>query len=317
MRQRWNHTARHLAWLHLPGLLLLLAAPVRAGEPGSVGFLSLRFGTGARYAGMGDVGVSLARDASAVYWNPAGLAAIKTTSLGLQHNEWLQSFRAESAALAHATDLGVFGLYFSGLYLDDIERTTSASSTPEGTFNVYEIAVQGAYGRSLTHSEKLGDLDVGLAFKGLFSGLDSDTASGWAFDVGAHLRTQIPGLTFGAAGQHLGPDITFIEDHSPLPATLRVGADYQRSVQEYRSDFAVAYDLEVVNDDDLRNHFGVEWTYAQLISLRGGFKTGFDSQKNGCFGVGVQRGGYHFDYAFTGVDNDLGNVHRFSIGIDL
>jgi uncharacterized protein UPF0164 len=317
MRQRWNHTARLLARLHLPGLLLLLAAPVRAGEPGSVAFMSLRFGTGARYAGMGDVGVSLARDASATYWNPAGLAEIQTTRLALQHNEWMVSMRTETAALAHATDLGVFGLYFSGMYLDNIERTTNPSTTPEGTFNVYEIAVQGAYGRSLTHSDKLGDLDVGLAFKGLFSGLDSDTASGWAVDVGAHLRTQIPGLTFGAAGQHLGPKITFIQDPSPLPATLRVGADYQRTAQQYKSDFAVAYDLEVVNDDDLRNHFGVEWTYARLVSLRGGFKTGFDSQKDGSFGVGVQRGGYHFDYAFTGVENDLGNVHRFSIGIDL
>ena len=317
MHERWIHrAASRVSRLTLSGLFMFLAASAQASDPGGAGFLSLRLGTGARYAGMGDAGVSLARDATAVYWNPAGLASVGTTSLALQHNEWLQTVRVETAALAHATSLGVFGLYFSGMYTDEIERTTIASSTPEGTFNVYEVAVQGAYGRSLARSEKLGDLDVGLGFKGLFSGLDDDTANGWAVDVGARLRSRLPGLTFAAAGQHLGPEITFVAEPFQLPATLRVGADYQRSVPAYRSDFVVAYDLEVVNDDDLRNHFGVEWTYLELVSLRGGVKTGFDSQ-NGSFGVGVRRGGYRFDYGFTAIDNDLGNVHRFSIGIDL
>lgn len=302
-------------------MLLLLATPaaLRAAEPGTAGFLSLRFGTGARYAGMGDVGVSLARDATAAYWNPAGLASVGTTSFALQHNEWLETVRVESASLAHATQIGVFGLHFSGMYTDEIERTTTSSPAPEGHFNVYEIAVQGAYGRSLGRSEKVGDLDLGISFKGLFSGLDDETANGWAVDLGARLRSRIEGLTFGVAGLHLGPNMTFIQDGFELPATLRVGADYERALPEIESEFVVAYDLEVVNDDnDLRNHFGVEYTYQHLVSLRGGVKTGFDTVgNNGTFGVGVRRGGYRFDYAFTSVEQDLGNVHRFSIAVDL
>ena len=64
--------------------------------PGTAGFLSLRLGSGARYSAMGDVGVSLARDATAAYWNPASLTAVETTSLALQHSEWISSVRVES-----------------------------------------------------------------------------------------------------------------------------------------------------------------------------------------------------------------------------
>lgn len=295
---------------------LVLPRPAGASEPGTAGFLSLRTGTGARFAGMGDTGVSLASDATAAYWNPAGLASEQSTSIALQHNEWLETVRVESASLAHATNLGVFGLHFSGLYMDDIQRTTIPSSVPEGSFNVYEIAVQGAFGRRVGSLEKFGSIDAGVGFKGLFSGLDDEKASGWAVDVGARLHTLIDGLTFAAAAQHLGPEMTFIQDGFELPVTFRVGGDYQRRFAAQRTDLVFAYDLEVVNDDDPRNHFGAELSYMELFSVRGGWKTGFDTQ-SGSFGVGVRKSGYRFDYAFTSVSDDLGNAHRFSIAIDL
>ncbi len=295
---------------------VVAAVPGRAAEPGTAGFLSLRLGTGARSSAMGDVGVALARDATAAYWNPAGLTSVETTSLSLQHNEWISSVRVESFSLAHATDLGVFGLHFSGLYMDEIERRTVASTIPEGHFNVYEIAVQGAWGHSIFSHERLGDFDFGLGFKGLFSGLDDETARGWAVDVGARLRTRIEGLTFGAAAQHLGPELTFIEEGFKLPATLRVGADFSRAVPRWDGSFALAYDLEVVNDDDLRSHVGAEVGYHELFAVRGGFKGGFDTQ-GATFGVGVRKAGYRFDYSFADIAEDLGNGHRFSVGIDL
>jgi hypothetical protein len=265
---------------------------------------------------MGDTGVSLAEDATAAYWNPAGLAAVEGTTFTLQHSEWLETVRVESASLGHATGFGVFGLFFSGLYTDPIERTTIPSSIPEGDFHVYEVAVQGAFGRRIGTIERLGSIDGGLGVKGLFAGLDDETANGWALDFGARLHTLMEGLTFGASALHLGPEMTFIQDGFQLPATLRVGGDYRRRFAPQQLDLAVAYDLEVVNDDEPRNHFGVEFGYMELFSLRGGYKTGFDSQ-GGSFGVGVRKAGYRFDYAFTSVSNDLGNAHRVSLGIDL
>lgn len=288
-----------------------IVMPASAGEPGTAGFLSLRLGAGARSAAMGDAHVSLANDATAAYWNPAGLAGVRRTSFTLMHQEWFSSVRMETASLAHATALGTFGLHFSGMYLDEIEKFTSATSGPEGHFNAFEIAAGGAFGRRVMQ-----DLDVGVGFKGLYSELDAESASGWAADVGARYRSRIAGLTFAAAVQNLGPEPKFVTDSFLLPVTARAGADYQRSLPELQGRATVAFDLVWPTDGDVRQHFGLEYVYQDFASARLGYKGNYDSQGL-TFGLGLQRSGYHFDYAFADIGNDLGNGHKFAFSIDL
>jgi long-subunit fatty acid transport protein len=291
--------------------LATLAAPAGAGEPGTAGFLSLRLGSGARASGMGEAQISLAEDATAVYWNPSGLAAIQGNSFTLQHNEWLHTVRISSAAFGHATDFGVFGLSFSGMYMDEIPKVETASGITTGNFNVYEVSVSGAWAMRFREV-----WDFGVALKGLNSKLDETSASGWAVDAGLRFHPKIEGLTFAAVAQHLGPDMTFIADPFKLPATARMGADYERAVAQH-SRVILAYDLELANDaKDPRNHLGLEYTYQNSMSLRAGYKSGFESQ-GVTFGAGVRRAGYSFDYAYVDIANDLGNSHRFSLGIDL
>ena len=290
--------------------IALAPGAAHAGEAGTAGFLSLRLGAGARAAGMGDAFVALADDATATYWNPAGLAAVERTQFTLMHDEWLQSVRMETASIAHATSLGNFGIHFSGMYLDEIERFEIASSSPTGSFNVYEIAVTGAYGR------RIADWDVGVGVKGLHTGLDDLSASGWAVDVGARYRTRIPGLTFAGAGQNLGPEMKFVEESFLLPATGRVGASYERAVPELRGDIAGEFDLVWPTDGDVRQHVGLEYMYQRFASLRVGYKGNYDSQGL-TFGLGVRKSGYHFDYAFSDISNDLGHGHKFAFSVDL
>jgi hypothetical protein len=293
------------------GSMMLLPALAVAGEAGTAGFLSLRLGAGARAAGMGDAQVSLAQDATATYWNPAGLAAVKTTSFTLMHDEWLSTVRMETASLAHATEFGNFGFHFSGEYLDNIERRETASSEPTGTFSAFEYSFAGAYGRRVHQ-----DVDVGLAVKGLYSKLDDVSASGWAVDLGARYRTQVPGLTFAGAAQNLGPKMKFISDEFVLPAVARLGADYQRNVPALRGRLTGAFDFLIPTDGDPRQHFGLEYTYRDIAAARIGYKANYDSQGL-TFGVGLRKNGYHFDYAFAAIGNDLGDAHKFAFSVDL
>lgn len=293
--------------------ICLAVAPimVQAGDAGTAGFLSLRLGASGRAAGMGDAYVSLAEDATAAYWNPAGLASVSGTSFTLMHHEWLETVRVETASLAHRTQVGTFGLHFSGMYLDEIERFTSATSSPEGHFNVYEIAVSGAYGRRIFEV-----WDVGMAVKGLVSKLDDIGANGWAVDIGARYKTKIPGLTFAAAGQNLGPDPTFIEESFLLPATARAGANYRRQLPRLHAAIVLAGDLMLPADGEAHPHFGVEYTHRNFASARIGYKGNYDSQRY-TFGVGLAKSGYRFDYAYAEVLNDLGSGHKFAFSIDL
>lgn len=291
--------------------LTLLPATASAGESGTAGFLSLRLGAGARAAGMGDAQVSLAQDATATYWNPAGLAAVTATNFTLMHNEWLGTVRMETASLAHATPFGNIGLHFSGQYLDEIPRRVSPGSEPTGNFNAFEYTFAGAYGRTVR-----GDVDLGVGVKGLYSKLDDVSASGWAVDFGGRYRTRIPGLTFGAAAQNLGPKMKFIADEFVLPATARLGADYQRDVPALRGRLTGAFDFLIPTDGDPRQHAGLEYAYRDVACLRVGYKAAYDSQGL-TFGMGVKKSGYHFDYAFADIGNDLGDGHKFAFSIDL
>jgi len=291
-------------WIALPALAF-------AGEAGTAGFLSLRLGAGARSAGMGDAQVSLAEDATATYWNPAGLASIKTTNFTLMHDEWLSTVRMETASLAHATAVGNFGLHFSGLYLDEIERRENASAEPSGNFNAFEMTVAGAYGRRIVP-----DVDLGVAIKSLYSKLDDVSASGWAVDFGLRYRTKIPGLTFAGAAQNLGPKVKFVSDEFVLPATARLGADYQREMPQLAGRVVAAFDLVFVTDGDARQHVGLEYVYRGVASARLGYKANYDSQGL-TFGAGLRKAGYHFDYAYADVGNDLGSGHKFAFSIEL
>lgn len=293
------------------GALAMLPAAAMAGEPGTAGFLSLRLGSGARAAGMGDAQVSLAQDATATYWNPAGLAAVQSTNFTLMHEEWLSTVRMETASLAHATSFGNIGMHFSGMYLDEIERRESPGSEPTGNFNAYEFTFAGAYGRTVHQ-----DVDVGVALKGIYSKLDDVSASGWAVDAGARYRTRIAGLTFAAVAQNLGPKAKFIADEFVLPATARLGADYQRDVPALRGRMTGAFDFVIPTDGDARQHAGVEYLYREMASVRVGYKGNYDSQGL-TFGLGLKKSGYHFDYAFADIGNDLGDGHKFAFSIDL
>jgi hypothetical protein len=299
------------AWVGFVFCACFAPIAVHASDAGTAGFLSLRLGAGGRAAALGDAYVSLAEDATAAYWNPAGLARVQGTSFTLMHHEWLSSVRVESASLAHRVAAGTFGLHFSGMYLDEIQRFTAATTTPEGNFNVWEIAVSGAFGRTLFEV-----WDVGLAVKGLVSELDGDNANGWAVDVGARYRTKIPGLTFAAAAQNLGPELTFIEESFLLPATARAGANYRRLLPRLEGAMVLTGDLVIPTDGEVHPHFGAEYTYRDFASARFGYKGNYDSQRY-TFGAGLAKSGYRFDYAFGEVLNDLGNGHKFAFSIDL
>jgi hypothetical protein len=60
------------------------------GEEGSYALEFLTVGVGARAAAMGNAHVAVADDATAAYWNPAGLAAIRRRAFAAQHADTFQ-----------------------------------------------------------------------------------------------------------------------------------------------------------------------------------------------------------------------------------
>ena len=273
---------------------------------------------------MGEAYTALADDATATYWNPAGLAHAERTGMHLMHNEWMLSLRQEYIGIVHPTGAGVFGLAVTALTMDELERREEVpTSEPLGHFSAFDMAFHLAYARHVVEG-----LDLGLGAKWVYSRLDQDSASGLLLDAGLAYETRIPGLRLGAAALNLGPQFQYQDESFDAPLTLKLGAALLAPLHPAESDFTLAYDLLLVGDGDIesddslgeasamsaRHHLGVEWDWRGQAALRLGYKAGYDSQGLTA-GAGIAWRGYRFDYAYLDVGNDLGSAHRFGVGM--
>ncbi len=291
---------------------LSIAPRARAAAPGEAGATFLRLGFGARAAAMGGAAAAVATDASAVYWNPAAMAPLQGSSLVLSHNDWIQSVRLEQAAVVHETDFGTFGLAFTGLSMDDLERREAIpTAEPLGTFGAYDLAFALAYARYVVPN-----VAVGLSVKPIYQRIDDLDALGLAVDAGIYHVSRVRGLTFAAVATNLGAPMKFDQQEYALPRSIRVGGAWRGDLPWRATHARAAFDLMFPNDDDPRTHVGVELDWRRRVYVRAGYRGGYDSM-GASFGLGVVRGEFGVDYAFVPLENDLGDSHRVSLTITL
>jgi hypothetical protein len=115
---------------------LLLALPAQATDKYAAEFL--RVGAGARAMGMGGAFLAVSDDATAGYWNPAGLNYLKTKSVLYMHSEEQHSqvhYDFIGVALPQGGEVGkrsAIGISLVRLGVDDIPVTPSAESLRPG-----------------------------------------------------------------------------------------------------------------------------------------------------------------------------------------
>lgn len=117
----------------------------------------LRLGAGARALGMGGAFVALADDASAVYWNPAGLAGMAGREVLLMHAEQFGSLVNYDFA-SFATPLGNGGEHPSGLGIGLIRLGVDDIPITEEAY--LDVGVDGVDGTN-DAGEHDGDYDFG------------------------------------------------------------------------------------------------------------------------------------------------------------
>ena len=130
--------------------LLFLSAPTGSALASLAGAACLQIPPSARFNGLGQSGVALADDATAAWWNPAGLGFMTGRTLGLMHSQLVPDL-ANDIYYEYAgwvQQLEGWGTYsFSLIYLSYGESVkTSDSPDPEGTFTSYEFSPALSYG---------------------------------------------------------------------------------------------------------------------------------------------------------------------------
>jgi hypothetical protein len=231
---------------------------------------------GARPGGMGEAGVALANDATAIFWNPAGLAFQyedpETDSRGeasLMHVKWLPQFNFSDlwydylAARYYIDDIGMIGTSITFLNLGK-NIATDESGNEIGTFDSFEYAITVAYATKL--KENLG---IGINLKFIQSNLTDKNlqvgsenrdgrSSSFAVDFGLKWNPAYEflsnRLSLGLNLSNFGPKMTYIDEAQadPLPTNLRLGLAYKLVDDEFNK-MTIVYDMNkllVVRDQD-------------------------------------------------------------------
>ena len=200
---------RHCRRLWMAGWLLLLAAVTTgsAQEVKKVGTSAasfLRISAGARGTAMGSAFVAIANDASAMYWNPAGLAQLTRYALLADYAPWLSALNYNFFALALPMgDLGTVGVQITALTTEKMLVTTVEQPMGTGaSFDAASVAVGVTYARALTDK-----FAIGGTFKFIQERIFNSKATGIAFDIGTLYTTPFAGVRLGVNIANFGTDL--------------------------------------------------------------------------------------------------------------
>ncbi len=319
-RSRYNALAPLLALL----LLIMTSGSALASVAGAA---SLQIPPSARFNGLGQSGVALADDATAAWWNPAGLGFMTGRTLGLMHSQLVPDLADdiyyEYAGWVHQMEgWGTYAL--SMVYLSYGKSThTTDNPNPEGTFTSYEFAPMLSYGVRLDENTSLGlglkYVRVDLAPVEVVPDYNQDGAgSSVAIDLGFLRR--FGAYSLGVALSNFGPNISFVDEEQsdPLPRFLRLGAAGVVYQSEYGHLLLSAdFNKMLVSGGQTTVNGGAEFQYTDIMALR----MGYISDPDGHIEAPTYGGGFHvnlggkdffLDYATIPQAEELDRVHRFS-----
>ncbi|MFH1196896.1 MAG: PorV/PorQ family protein [bacterium] len=288
-------------------LLLFTASSIMAQSAGTSGLSFLKMGFGARNIAMGDLGVVTATDASALNYNPALLGKFTNSQIMITHNEWIQDVRSEQLGASFSLFNIPFAVGINTTSISDIEVRTKPGE-PLTTFNAHYF-----YGSLSTGFETVENLFFGMTIKYLYEGMYSDESTGIGYDFGLLYENVINGLNLGASIKNLGSMDVLRGEETKLPVDLRAAAAYNFTLESINSKIVALGGIQkYTSTDDLHIHTGAEILYNDLLALRLGYLTGYDS-RGLTSGLGILWNSISFDYAFTPFSYDLGSSHTISL----
>jgi len=268
----------------------------------------LKMEPGARAGAMGSAYSAISDDSTAIYWNPAGLAQMKSGSICFMHALWFEEIAYDWFSVAQPVGkFGAIGLGFQYLNYASIP-CFDISGNDCGSLTSYDMAA------SLSYAKRLGALSLGATAKYISSKLDN-TATTMAYDGGLMYRFKNKRLSLGCAVQNIGGSLKYYEESIDIPMNLRFGAGYRFSKK-----FLVTCDVSAA-DGAPKYGAGAEYKHKAgeetSILIRGGYNTkGSDAGGLGGIsaGLGISYKSFALDYAFVPYGK-IGDTNRISLGI--
>lgn len=307
--------AKNAFWLLLSLCYLLLTtyhsplyAAYTGGQPGQF----LAWGAGARSLGMGKAFYAISDDASATYWNPAGLTQMDRKEVMALHVNLFADTSYDFISYVHPTPkFGVFGVNLTRLYSGGFEKIAIKFDTNKtdiidiqtlGTFDDSQMALTFGFGKKIKDN-----IAIGASMKYINHTLDTSNNGFITFDIHSMvegLSSKYPDLKLAFGVQNIMSS-KFGDTDDVLPIILRTGLTHPF----LRKKLNLAFDIDKGMKANMNWHLGAEYWVVNFAALRIGFE-GEQGIRETSAGFGVKYKDYGFDYAFA--LHDLGLSHRVS-----
>ncbi len=319
-------------------LALILVAPAHAAmkKIGQTGLQFLKADMSARSAGMGGASLMTMNDASAMFYNPAGIAYVTSGfDAFATYSPWIADISYNAAGLAFSLgNLGTVGVNFIAADYGDIMGTVIDMQADKGwketdLLDVSAFSVGAAYGRQMTDKFIVGG-QLRYAYQHLGESIleETDTTfmtvqnevSGLAYELGTIFY---PGLVnsfrFGMTIKNFSPTYEYYEEPFQLPLTFVLGLAvdvFDVLGMGGNNSLLVAMDAIHPRDYTERIHLGAEFMFMDMVALRAGYKTNYDIESFSLGGgVKLALGGFALkvDAAYSLME-DFNDVMRFTVG---
>ena len=276
--------------------------------------------------------VAATEGVESIYWNPAGLRSIVRPTAFFTYGTWPADITHQFAAFAMRPRFvrGVVAISVTSLQMDPMWVRTA--DTPEGDddegvgvqFDPGDIAIGLSFAREFTDKFAAGGtikwIDSGLGDLSALGvdGLGDYSVQGLVGDFGTLYNTGFRSLQIGLMIQNMGPELTYIEDPVPMPATFKFGIS-MNLIETPGQTVKVAAEFRHPSDTSEKMNVGAEYVLNDMYFLRAGYKMGYDEESftAGCgawLPVGdLVRLGVDVSYAAFGY---LGGVIRGGVTVE-
>jgi hypothetical protein len=325
-----------------------LLAPAACGQAklAQTGFNFLSVGTDARATGMGEAFTTIEGSSTSLFYNPAGLAGIKTfVDLSISQMKWIADIKYLAGTVAFSPfegRYGVIGVSFMAINYGDFNFTQVAAND-QGYRDITGVPLPSAYGIGVGYGRALSDqFSVGGQVKYAHQSLGQsvvpvyrtvvDGATGTtrqdttnevrdysvgtlAFDFGTMYKTGLKSLAFGVAITNFAQEIKYERESFQLPLSFKIGIsmnllDLMPGIGEDHSFLASIDAIHPRSYDEYLN-IGAEYAFSKTIALRVGYITGHPDYDLTA-GIGLQKAGIAVDYSFM-PHKIFNNIQRLSV----
>jgi hypothetical protein len=298
-------------------------------------FQFLKIGVGARAVAMGESFIAVANDASALFWNPAGVVELPANQVIASHTAYVVDISHEFFGVTYKLDEGqAVGLSFAALHMDDMEITTETQPFGTGRFFSFgDIAIGATYSNKMTEQ-----FSFGATIRYAEETLDVLKMRSVMLDLGTLYWTGLGSTRFAVTISNFGADVKpkgrvtlanggAISDFQSfsLPTTFKLGIAME-PLEDENSRLTTSLQLNHPNDNSEHVRLGFEYAFRNTFFVRGGLKRtigqklfGADetSAEDFTLGAGVavdlaSLSRVSADYAFARF-GALGSIHRFSV----